>query len=329
MADSAADPELSIIIPLYNEESNIDLLFGRVEAILARIGLSHEIVCVNDGSRDQTIDKLVTHHRRNPSIKIVDFSRNFGKETALTAGIDYSRGRAVIPIDADLQDPPELIESLVAEWKKGFEVVNAVRKSRAGDSWVKRMTAAAFYRIIGKMSRVTIPKDTGDFRLLDRRAVDALKRLPERTRFMKGLFAWVGFKQTNVLFDRDPRHGGSTSFNYWKLWNFALDGITSFSVFPLKIWTYVGLAVSASAFVYAFFRVIYTIIHGVEVPGYASLMVVILFLGGIQLITLGVIGEYLARIYEEVKHRPLYLVRELHGIASDAPPPAATGRQAG
>jgi len=274
---------------------------------------------VNDGSRDLTLEKLVTHHRRNPAIKVIDFSRNFGKETALTAGIDHAQGRAVIPIDADLQDPPELIENLVAEWKKGFEVVTAVRKSRLGESWVKRTTASAFYRIIGRMSRVTIPKDTGDFRLLDRRAVDALKRLPERTRFMKGLFAWVGFRQTSVMFDRDQRHMGTTTWNYWKLWNFALDGITSFSVFPLKVWTYIGLSISTFAFAYAVYRIIRTIVHGVEVPGYASLMVVILFLGGIQLITLGVIGEYLARVYEEVKHRPLYLVRERHGFpaASD------------
>jgi glycosyltransferase involved in cell wall biosynthesis len=318
MATDTMAPELSIIVPLYNEEPNVDLLFERVEAILTRLGLSYEIVCVNDGSKDRTVDKLVEHHRRNPAIKVVDFSRNFGKETALTAGIDHAIGKAVIPIDADLQDPPELIESLVAEWKKGFEVVNAVRKTRSGESWVKRATAAGFYRVIGRMSRVTIPKDTGDFRLLDRRAVDALKRLPERTRFMKGLFAWVGFRQTSVLFDRQQRHKGTTSFNYWKLWNFALDGITSFSVFPLKIWTYIGLSISAFAFAYAIYRIIRTLVHGVEVPGYASLMVVILFLGGIQLITLGVIGEYLARIYEEVKSRPLYLVRELHGFAQPA-----------
>jgi glycosyltransferase involved in cell wall biosynthesis len=317
--EGRSPPDLSIIVPLFNEEPNVDTLFERLEVILTRLGRTYEIVCVNDGSRDATVEKVLAHRERNPAIKLIDFSRNFGKEVALTAGIDAATGRAIIPIDADLQDPPELIEQLVAEWDKGFEVVNAVRRSRQGEGLLKRATAAAFYRVIGKMSRVSIPRNTGDFRLLDRRAVDALKQLPERTRFMKGLFAWIGFRQAVVLFDRAPRHRGVSSWNYWKLWNFALDGITSFSMFPLKIWTYVGLFISFVAFGYAVFRVIRTLVHGRDVPGYESLMVAILFLGGVQLITLGVIGEYLGRVYEEVKQRPLYLIRRTHGFSPTDP----------
>jgi glycosyltransferase involved in cell wall biosynthesis len=317
-----APPELSILVPLYNEEANLDQLFERLEVILRRIGRTYEIVCVNDASKDATLDKLLFHRVRNPAIKVIDFSRNFGKEVALTAAIDQATGRAIIPIDADLQDPPELIEELVREWDKGFEVVNAVRRTRQGEGWMKRATAALFYQVIGRMSRVSIPRNTGDFRLIDRSAVEALKKLPERTRFMKGLFAWVGFRQTAVLFDRAPRHGGKTSFNYWKLWNFALDGITSFSMFPLKVWTYVGASISFLAFGYAIFRIARTLIRGSDVPGYESLMVVMLFLGGVQLITLGVIGEYLGRVYEEVKQRPLYIVRRTYGLEPGPAPRA-------
>lgn len=309
-------PELSIVVPLYNEELNIAYLFERLESVLERIESTYEIVCVNDGSRDNTLKCLVDNHYRNPAIKVVNLSRNFGKEIALTAGIDYAVGAAVIPIDADLQDPPELIGELVEKWREGYDVVYATRRSRQGESWLKRFTALAFYNTIGKMSRVPIPSNTGDFRLLDRKVVEALKKLPERTRFMKGLFAWVGFKQTSVMFDRQPRLKGKTTWNYWRLWNFAIDGITSFSLLPLKIWTYIGLVISLISFLYASFLIIRTLIYGVDWPGYASLMVAVLFLGGIQLLTLGIIGEYLGRVYEEVKSRPLYLVRELYGIES-------------
>jgi polyisoprenyl-phosphate glycosyltransferase len=314
MSSNSNPVELSIVVPLYNEEPNIDYLFERVESVLKRLNTSYEIVCVNDGSKDNTLKCLVEHHHRNPGIKVVNFSRNFGKEIALTAGIDYATGAAVIPIDADLQDPPELIEELVAKWREGYDVVNATRRSRAGETWFKRFTANAFYNTIGRMSRVPIPPNTGDFRLLDRRVVDSLKQLPERTRFMKGLFAWVGYKQTTVMFDRQPRLKGTTKWNYWRLWNFALDGITSFSFFPLKVWGYVGLSISLISLLYAVYLVIRTLISGIDVPGYASLMVAVLFLGGIQLLTLGIIGEYLGRVYEEVKGRPLYLVRESYGF---------------
>jgi len=306
--------EISIIVPLYNESAGIKHLFARLTPVLQQLKTSYEIICINDGSQDDTLKQLLELNQKDKTIKIVNLSRNFGKEIALTAGIDYAKGAAVIPIDADLQDPPELIEQLIAKWREGYDVVYATRRSRQGETWLKRISARAFYRTIGRMSHVPIPANTGDFRLLDRRVVEAIKKLPERTRFMKGLFAWVGYKQTSVLFDREPRCSGKSTWNYWKLWNFALDGIISFSFLPLKVWSYVGISISLLSLVYALMLVIRTIVLGVDVPGYASLMVAILFLGGIQLITLGVLGEYLGRVYEEVKGRPLYFVREEYGF---------------
>lgn len=317
MSFPANSVEISIVVPLYNEEANINYLIERLLSVFNTLSTTYEIVCINDGSRDNTLKLLVDHHNRNAAIKVVNLSRNFGKEIALTAGIDFTIGAAVIPIDADLQDPPELIEQLIAKWREGYDVVYATRRSRSGESWLKQFTANSFYRTIGKMSPVPIPANTGDFRLLDRQVVEAIKQMPERTRFMKGLFAWVGYKQTSILFDREPRFGGKTTWNYWKLWNFALDGITSFSLFPLKVWSYMGLVVSLISLLYASFLIIRTLIFGIDVPGYASLMVAVLFLGGIQLITLGVIGEYLGRVYEEVKRRPIYFVRDSYGFKSD------------
>ncbi|NEQ22235.1 MAG: glycosyltransferase family 2 protein, partial [Microcoleus sp. SIO2G3] len=302
------------VVPLYNEEANVGYLFEKLLSVLGSLETTYEIICVNDGSKDDTLSCLVEYHHRNPVIKVINFSRNFGKEVALTAGIDHATGAAIIPIDADLQDPPELIEKLVSKWREGYDVVYATRRSRQGESWLKRLTANFFYQTIGQMSRVSIPPHTGDFRLLDRRVVEALKQLPERTRFMKGLFAWVGFKQTSVLFDRNPRLKGTTKWNYWRLWNFAIDGITSFSFLPLKVWSYVGLTLSMFSLLYATFLIIHTLVSGIDVPGYASIMVAVLFLGGIQLLTLGILGEYLGRVYEEVKGRPLYLVRECYGF---------------
>lgn len=306
---------LSIVVPLYCEAPNLEQLFERLERVLAQLDLSHEIICVDDGSKDETLDLLILHRHRNSAIKVIALSRNFGKDIAMTAGIDYAQGDAVIPMDADLQDPPELIGALVEKWREGYEVVYAQRRSRQGESWVKRTTAKAFYRLISAMTAIAIPRDTGDFRLMDRRAVEALKQLPERTRFMKGLFAWVGFRQIALPYDRAQRHRGRSKWNYWRLWNFALDGITSFSFGPLRIWSYVGLAIALAAFCRGTFLVLRTLIFGIDVPGYASLMVTMLFLGGVQLMTLGIMGEYLGRIYEEVKGRPLYLVRELYGLA--------------
>jgi len=317
MPPDSGDVEISVVVPLYNEELNIDYLFERLLSVLSRLDMTYEIVCVNDGSKDNTIGCLIEHHHQNPRIKVVNFSRNYGKEIALSAGLDYANGNAVIPIDADLQDPPELIAELVEKWREGYDVVYATRRSRQGESWVKRFTANVFYRTIDSLSQVQIPRNTGDFRLLDRRVVDALKQMPERNRFMKGLFAWVGFKQTSVIYDRPSRYKGETKWNYWKLWNFAIDGITSFSFLPLKVWSYVGLLVAIPSFFYASFLVIRTLIFGIDFPGYASIMVAVLFLGGVQLVSLGVLGEYLGRVYEEVKGRPLYLVRESYGFDSN------------
>ncbi|MDJ0509016.1 MAG: glycosyltransferase family 2 protein [Crocosphaera sp.] len=309
--------EISIIIPCYNEEQGLDSLFERLLRVLNGLNVPYEIVCVDDGSRDNTLKCLIEYHHRYTAIKVISLSRNFGKDIALSAGLENAQGQAIIPIDADLQDPPELIEQLIEKWREGYDVVCAKRRSRQGESWFKRMTANVFYRIIGRISTVPIPRDTGDFRLLDRRVVDALKKMPERTRFMKGLFAWVGFKQTYIVYDRPNRLQGTTKWNYWKLWNFALDGITSFSLLPLKVWSYLGVVLSMLAFIYGSFLIIRTLILGIDVPGYASLMVTILFIGGVQLITLGILGEYLGRIYEETKQRPLYLIRERYGFELD------------
>lgn len=317
--------DLSIVVPCYNEEDNIDDLLGRLISVLDRLGITYEIVCVNDGSRDHTLKHLVDFCHFNDNIKVVNLSRNFGKEIALTAGLDYAAGRAVIPIDADLQDPPELIGEMVEKWREGYDVVYAKRRSRSGETWVKKMTAIAFYRVMQKLTPVDIPRDTGDFRLMDRRVVEALKELPETHRFMKGLFAWVGFRQTAIEYDRSPRHQGQTKWNYWNLWNFAIEGITSFSALPLKVWSYMGLVISFFALIYAAFLVLRTLIFGIDVPGYASLMVAILFLGGVQLISLGVIGEYLGRIYAEVKRRPLYLVRDCYGFGEREKKPPRHG----
>lgn len=305
---------ISVVVPLYNEQENIDALFRRLLAVLEALNTSYDVICVNDGSRDNTLKNLVEYHQLYPQIKVVNLSRNFGKDTAMSAGIDYSQGMAVIPIDADLQDPPELIAEMIEKWHEGYDVVYASRRVRIGESWFKRFSAEGFYQVINKLSRVSIPPNTGDFRLIDRRVVESIKKMPERQRFMKGIFAWVGYKQTSILFDREPRYQGQTKWNYWKLWNFAIDGITSFSFLPLKVWTYVGLIIALVSLVYASFLILRTIIFGIDVPGYASLMVAVLFLGGIQLLTLGIIGEYIGRVYEEVKGRPLYLVRDCYGF---------------
>ena len=309
--------ELSIVSPMYNEEVNIDYFFKRLLPILDSLVLSYEVICINDGSTDETSKKILEFHKINPRIKLVNLSRNFGKDNALTAGLHYASGRAVVPIDSDLQDPPELIESLLSKWREGYDVVYAVREKRHGETFMKRLTARLFYKFINMFSETPIPHNTGDFRLLDRRVVTVLNQIRERTRFMKGLFAWVGFKQIGIPYDRQPRHLGKTKWHFWKLWNFALDGITLFSTSGLKVWSYVGLFISMGSFLYAGFLIIRTLILGKDVPGYASIMVVILFLGGLQLVSLGILGEYLGRVYAEVKKRPLYIVSDLYGFDED------------
>lgn len=302
---------ISIVVPFHNEAANIAKLHERLCAVLDAGAESWELVCVNDGSRDDTLARLVALAERDSRVRVIDLSRNFGKEAALTAGLDHARGEAAIPLDADLQDPPEVIPELIAKWREGFEVVNAVRESREGDGPMKRLTAHGFYRVMNRMSHVDIPPDTGDFRLISRPALDALKRLPERRRFMKGLFAWVGFRTATITYRRAPRHAGTTTWNYWKLWNLALEGITSFSSVPLRLASYLGFAVSIFAFIYAIVTIFDKLVYGNPVKGYPSLLVAVLFLGGVQLLALGVIGEYLGRLYEESKQRPIYLVRAI------------------
>jgi len=302
------------VAPVHNEAPGLAEFFARLIPVLDGLGTSYEIICVDDGSSDDSLVRLLELRERMPALKVLSLSRNFGKDVAVSAGFDYARGAAVVPIDADLQDSPELIGRMVAKWREGYDVVYATRGSRAGESWFKRMTARSFYRVLDRITDIPIPHDTGDFRLLDRRVIDVLVRLPERTRFMKGLFAWVGFKQTALMFDREPRHTGTSKWSYWRLWNFALDAITSFSSLPLRVWSYAGFVIALFSFLYAVFLAGLKIIRGVDVPGYISLMVVVLFFGGVQLITLGIIGEYMARMYNEVKGRPLYLVRDAWGF---------------
>ena len=308
---------LSIVVPMFNEEDGVDVFFETVEAVLSRMDVDYEIVCVNDGSRDGTLRCLLRHRERNPRIRVVDLSRNFGKDLALTAGLDRSLGDVVVPIDADLQDPPELIPAMLEKWREGYDVVYAVRRSREEDSRFKRFSAGGFYRLFNALSFWEIPFNTGDFRLMSRQVVDSLRQFPENNRFMKGLFSWVGFRQTGIEYVRVARAKGETKWNYWKLWNFALDGITAFSTIPLRLWSYVGALVSMLAFLYGTFLILLTLIFGRDVPGYTSIMVVILFLGGVQLLSIGVLGEYIGRIYIETKGRPIYIIRREYGLEDE------------
>ena len=306
------NPTISIIVPMHNEEDGIDEFFSRIIPILEPFG-GYEIICINDGSKDRTWELLKAKAKINKNIRIISFSRNFGKEAGLTAGLDHASGNCVIPIDADLQDPPELIPEMVSKWKEGYKVVLATRRTR-DEGWLKRKSAGAFYKIIGRLSNIHIPENTGDFRLMDRSVVKAIKQLPERTRFMKGLFAWAGFKTTTIYYDRPQRFAGTTSWNYVKLWSFALDGLFAFTTKPLKVWTYLGGIISLFAFLYGTYILVHTLLFGNNLPGYASIMVVMLFLGGIQLMSLGIIGEYIGRIYRETKHRPLYIIEDKDGF---------------
>lgn len=309
---------ISVVVPMYNESANIDAFYTRMTRVLAQLNKSYEIICINDGSRDNTLELLKGLNLKDDRVKVIDLSRNFGKETALSAGLDYSSGEVVVPIDADLQDPPELIPQLLAKWEEGYDVVYAVRSTRAGETWLKKKTAILFYKVMQKMTPLDMPMNTGDFRLMSRQTVDALKNLRESHRFMKGLFCWVGFRQTGIYYKREARYAGKTKWNYSKLWNLALEGITSFSYLPLQWSMYFGLAVAFLSFIYGLFLIIDTLLYGNPVPGYPSLMVVILFLGGVQLFTIGIIGQYIGRIYNESKHRPLYIVRETCGFSSKA-----------
>jgi polyisoprenyl-phosphate glycosyltransferase len=305
---------LSLIVPIFNEEAVLESFFRRVLPVAEQATSDYEIICVDDGSSDGSMVKLARARLNNPRVKIVNLSRNFGKEAALTAGLAYARGDAVIPLDVDLQDPPELIPQLVAKWREGYDHVVAVRDDRRCDSLAKRGTAHLFYQAIQRLSDVPIPAHAGDFRLLDRKVVDALKLLPERTRFMKGMFAWVGFRQATITYAREPRAAGSSKWRYWKLWNFALDGLLSSTTLPLRVWTYFGLLIAFVAITYMLVVVSRTLLFGVDVPGYASLAAMLLFFSGINLVGLGTIGEYLGRVFIEVKQRPTFLVSRAIGF---------------
>lgn len=309
---------LSVVIPMYNESAGLDALFGRLMPSITSITDDVEVICVNDGSSDGTFERLCVMSQRDPRIKVIDLARNFGKEIALTAGLEHTTGDAVIPIDADLQDPPELIVSMVEKWRQGYDMVIGVRTDRSSDSVGKRSTAALFYRFLGKLSDVPIPANAGDFRLLDRQVVDTLRRFPERTRFMKGIFAAAGFRQALVPFARQPRAAGTATWGTWRLWNFALDGIFSFSTVPLRVWTYFGLLIAVAAMLYTAYIVVDTLVYGNPVAGYPSLLAVLLFSTGVQLIGIGVLGEYLGRVFIEVKRRPLYIIRATYGFESMA-----------
>ena len=303
---------ISVVVPVYNEDTVLRMFHEQLTGVLATLPFGHEILYVDDGSTDESRRIIGELCATDSSVGAIHLSRNFGKEAAMTAGLDYARGDAVVIIDADLQDPPEMISRFVERWREGFDVVYATRSSRQGESALKRVTSFLFYRFLRGSSSIDIPVDAGDFQLLSRRVVDSLGTLRERRRFMKGLYAWVGFPRVSVPYPRERRRGGMSKWNYWKLWNFALEGITSFSTAPLRIATYLGFLVAFVGFVYGLAIIIGTLIYGNPVPGYPSLLVVILFLGGVQLVALGVIGEYLGRTFEESKQRPIYFVESVH-----------------
>jgi len=309
-----SSPELSVVIPVFNEAGGIDTLFSRVVPILNAVTGNWEILCINDGSRDTTLAELKAWNKKESRIKVLSLSRNFGKELALTAGLHHAFGKAVIPMDADLQDPPELIPEMVAKWREGYKVVLATRRSRSGEGIFKRASAWAYYKLMGNLLTIKLPPQTGDFRLMDQQVIEVVRLLPERTRFMKGLFAWVGFSTAQIYFDRPPRAVGAPKQGVRALWRLAKDGLFSFTTLPLRLTTYLGLIISLVAFSYGGWLIVRTILFGTDVPGYASIMAGILCMGGVQLVCLGILGEYVGRIYRESKQRPLFVVEEKIGL---------------
>ena len=304
---------ISILIPAYNEQEVLGLLFERLGKLAEdNKNYDFEFFFVNDGSRDNTYEIIRKQSEHDERVSYINLSRNFGKETAMLAGFDHVRGDAMVIIDADLQDPPELIPQMIEHWEQGYDDVFARRKSRAGESWLKKQTSRWYYKILQNSTRIPIQIDTGDFRLLDRRCIEALKQFRESERYTKGMFSWIGYKKKEILYDRDPRAAGETKWNYTKLINLAIDGITSFTTAPLRITTYIGTLVSLVAFIYIAYLLIRPLFGVPTVPGYASTLAVILFLGGVQLLSLGIIGEYIGRIFNETKHRPLYFIEEYH-----------------
>ncbi|MBF0166158.1 MAG: glycosyltransferase family 2 protein [Alphaproteobacteria bacterium] len=318
-------PLLSIVVPFYNEGPNVETLFARLTPFLDGLGMAWEVVCVNDGSRDDTLDRLLRAHAADSRLKVVDLSRNFGKELALSCGLAHTGGDAVIPMDADLQHPPEAIIAMLEKWREGYDVVYAVRHARVGQGLASRLFAKTFYWVFENLAEVPLPREAGDFRLMDRKVVDVINRMPERSRFMKGIFAWVGFRQIGIPYEQGERVAGGTKWGFLKLLSFALDGLTSFSTFPLRVWSYVGGAIAALAFFYIVIRLIRTLLYGVDIPGYESILIIMLFLGGMQLLTLGILGDYIGRVFNEVKGRPLWIVRSTHGIGEEGGAPRPFG----
>ena len=314
------DPLLSVIVAVYNEEEALVAFLDAIEPELHKAGVRYEIIFVNDGSRDATLSVILAEAEHRAAVRVLNLSRNFGKEAAMTAGLDKAEGDIALLIDVDLQDPPSLIPGFVQRWREGADIVYGLRESRDSDGRVKATTAALFYRLFNWMSDTPIPHNVGDFRLIDRRVVLALRELPERGRFMKGLFAWVGFPSVAVPYVRPARMLGTTKWNYWRLWNFALDGIVSFSTAPLRVWTYFGIAIAGLAFVYAGFIVVRVAALGIDVPGYASLIIVLLFSTAMNLISLGMIGEYVSRLFLETKRRPIYLLEGIYPAPSQRDP---------
>jgi polyisoprenyl-phosphate glycosyltransferase len=322
--ETIAVPDISVVLPVFNEEASLAELYRRVKAVLVGAGLSHEVIFVNDGSRDESWQRVLDLANADGDVKAVNLSRNFGHQIAITAGLDLSAGATVVVMDSDLQDPPELIPTLYEKYRQGFDVVYAQRRQRDGETWFKRTTARLFYRLMRRMSSIDIPLDTGDFRLMSRRVADDMKRLQEQSRFVRGLVTWVGYNQTPVLYDRDPRYGGETKYPIGKMMKFALDGITGFSSQPLRLASHAGLLFAASSMALMVGLTIYKFAGGQGlVPGWTSLAVAVLFLGGLQLLAIGILGEYVGRIHEEAKRRPLYLVRDTRnvGVESDVSGP--------
>ena len=313
-------PFVSVVVPAYNEQDTVAPLCTRVEAVLEGVGLRYELLFVNDGSTDATLNRLLDLVGANPRRRLLNLSRNFGKEAAISAGIDHARGDVLVVIDADLQHPPEVIPEFLRRWRDGYDVVYGARTSRQAEPLARRLSAGWFYRVFNRFSRVHLPPDAGDFRLIDRRVADVLRRLPEKNRFMKGLFAWAGFPTVGVPYVQAERQALRSTFTFWKLWNFALDGLFAFSTVPLRVWSYVGGLLALFAMVYMTQIILQVLIFGKDTPGYASLLTVVLFLGGIQLLTLGILGEYLGRLFIEVKNRPTYVVDAEQPSASPAPP---------
>ncbi len=305
---------ISVVLPCFNEENNIDEMYARLTSVMHVCSEDYELIFVDDGSTDTSLVKLVALSERDRRVKVIEFSRNFGHQAAICAGLDHAQGDAVIMMDADMQHPPALIPSLIEKWKDGYEIVYTIRKDPPGTSLFKKVTARAFYKLINVLAKIDVPENSADFRLLDKTVVKRIMTLTEKTKFFRGLISWVGFKRYPVYYDAAPRFAGESKYTVWKMVRFALDGITSFSAFPLHIATILGLIVSTISFLYAAYAIYIRVFTSTAIPGWTSVLVAVLFLGGIQLLSLGVIGEYLNRVYSETKARPIYILRNVYGV---------------